>query len=54
MSNMLMFLLLLFLAGDVEKNPGPMGTPQTHRHFGSFPKTTSTDFMVEKPNYNSM
>ena len=28
MSNiMLMFLLLLFLAGDVEKNPGPMGTP---------------------------
>jgi hypothetical protein len=22
-----MFLLLLFLAGDVEKNPGPMGTP---------------------------
>jgi hypothetical protein len=27
---------------------------QTHRHFGSFPKTTSTGFMVEKPNYNSM
>jgi hypothetical protein len=28
MSNiMLMFLLLLFLAGDVEKNRGPMGTP---------------------------
>jgi hypothetical protein len=27
---------------------------QTHRHFGSFPKTTSTDFMVEKPNYNSI
>jgi hypothetical protein len=28
MSNiMLMFLLLLFLVGDVEKNPGPMGTP---------------------------
>jgi hypothetical protein len=24
---MLVFLLLLFLAGDVEKNPGPMGTP---------------------------
>jgi hypothetical protein len=23
-------------------------------NFGSFPKTTSTDFMVEKPNYNSM
>ena len=28
MSNiMLMYLLLLFLAGDIEKNPGPMGTP---------------------------
>jgi hypothetical protein len=28
MSNiMLMFLLLLFLAGDVEKKRGPMGTP---------------------------
>jgi hypothetical protein len=28
MSNiMLMFLILLFLAGDVENNPGPMGTP---------------------------
>ena len=28
MSNiMLMFLLLLFLAGDIEKNNGPMGTP---------------------------
>jgi hypothetical protein len=28
MSNiMLMFLLLLFLAGDVEKNPGPMCKP---------------------------
>jgi YbbR domain-containing protein len=24
---MLMFLILLFLAGDVENNPGPMGTP---------------------------
>jgi hypothetical protein len=37
MSNiMLMFLLLLFLAGDVEKNPGPMGTPVSETKDKSF------------------
>jgi hypothetical protein len=43
---MLMFLLLLFLAGDIEKNPGPMGTPVSETNNKSLTIFHSNTFLI--------